>query len=62
MKKSEQKNTEPKRIGKVTHIMADGTIRDSVKGYLDEPGVELPDIAKRIIRQMILAPSKKDSQ
>lgn len=42
-----------KRKGKVTHIMANGEVRDTLKGYVFPPDA-LPDIAVRIFRQLSL--------
>lgn len=37
---------------KITHIMADGSVRDSVKGYLKSAD-QLPELAQRMICLMV---------
>ena len=43
----------------VTHIMADGSVRTSVKGYLKSFD-QLPETAQRLISQLMLGPIKHD--
>lgn len=43
----------------VTHVMADGSVRDSVAGYLTSVD-QLPPIAVRLIREIMLAQDRQD--
>ena len=43
----------------VTHIMADGSIRTSLKGYLKSFD-QLPETAQRLISQLMLGPINHD--
>ncbi|WP_304509233.1 hypothetical protein [Anaerotignum sp.] len=52
------KKQEPNRRGKVTHVMANGEVRDSVAGYLTSAD-QLPETARRIIRGMMLGEYSK---
>jgi len=38
---------------KVVHTMADGSVRDSVQGYLTDYDAQLPDAAKYLLIQFI---------
>lgn len=43
----------------ITHIMADGSVRTSLKGYLKSFD-QLPETAQRLISQMMLGPINHD--
>ena len=43
----------------VTHIMADGSVRTNVKGYLKSFD-QLPETAQRLISQLMLGPINHD--
>ena len=43
---------------KVIHTMADGSVRDSVRGYLTDYSTQLPDVAKYMLVQFILSGQK----
>ena len=38
---------------RVIHTMADGSVRDSVEGYLTDYDKQLPELTKRLILQFI---------
>lgn len=38
---------------RVIHTMADGSVRDSVEGYLTDYNKQLPELTKRLILQFI---------
>lgn len=46
---------------KITHIMADGSVRDSVKGYLTSAD-QLPPVVRGIIRDIMLAPDPPEKK
>ncbi len=45
------KKQETKRKGKITHVMANGEVRDSVAGYLTSVD-QLPETARRLLTDM----------
>lgn len=46
------KKQEERRKGKITHVMANGEIRDSVAGYVTSVD-QLPETAKRLLSDML---------
>lgn len=52
------KEKETKGKGKVTHIMANGEVRDSVVGYLTSVD-QLPEAARRLLSDMFQGKHQK---
>ncbi|NCC15817.1 MAG: hypothetical protein EOM28_05630 [Clostridia bacterium] len=52
------KKLEERRKGKITHVMADGEVRDSVSGYVTSVD-QLPETARRLLGDMLQGNYKK---
>lgn len=52
------KNKEQRQKGKITHVMANGEIRNSVAGYVTSPD-QLPETARRLFCDMFQRNCKK---
>lgn len=53
------KKQEPKRKGKITHVMANGEVRNSVAGYLKSVD-QLPETARRLLCDILQGKCKKN--
>ncbi len=53
------KKQDERRNGKITHVMANGEVRDSVAGYVKSVD-QLPETARRLLYDMIQGKCKKN--